>query len=97
MPSSTPPSNSQFLPGSRVTKKSTTGEGAIIRETFSLPPEDSVLIDRIRQRTAAQGVMVNRSEVVRAGLLALVSMGDEAVAGLAGRVPKMKTGRPSRQ
>ncbi len=34
-----------------------------------------MLIDRIRQRTAAHCVMVNRSEVVQAGPIALVSIG----------------------
>jgi hypothetical protein len=84
----------QFVAGSRVTEKATTGEGSIIRETYSLPPSDSALIDQLRQRTAAQGVMLNRSEILRMGLAALKSMDDASLATLGSAVPKMKTGRP---
>lgn len=82
------------VPGSRVTKKESVGDSAIIRETFSLPPGDSALIDQLRQRSAAQGVMLNRSEILRAGLAALSELSDSKLVEIGNSVPKMKTGRP---
>jgi hypothetical protein len=84
----------QFEEGSRVTQKTKQGEGSVIRETYSLPPADSILIDQLRQRTAAQGIMLNRSEILRAGLAALNSLDDAALARTGAAVPKMKAGRP---
>lgn len=82
------------VPGSRATKKESVGDSAIIRETFSMPPGDSDLIDQLRQRSAAQGVMLNRSEILRAGLVALSTLSDAKLVEIGNRVPKMKTGRP---
>lgn len=79
---------------SRVKKKESVGDSAIIRETFSLPPGDSDLIDELRQRSAAQGVMLNRSEMLRAGLVALCALPDSKLVEIGNQVPKMKTGRP---
>lgn len=81
-------------PGSRVTKKAAAGDSSIIRETFSMPPADSALIDQLRQRIAAQGVILNRSEILRAGLAALSALPESMLADAGNRVPKMKTGRP---
>ena len=89
-----PQPSALFVPGSRVTKKESAGDSAIIRETFSLPPSDSALIDQLRQRSAAQGVMLNRSEILRAGLAALSTLSDSKLVEIGNLVPKMKTGRP---
>lgn len=82
------------VPVSRATKKESVGDSAIIRETFSMPPSDSDLIDQLRQRSAAQGVMLNRSEILRAGLAALSTLSDAKLVEIGNQVPKMKTGRP---
>ena len=81
-------------PGSRVTLKGAVGDSSIIRETFSMPPADSALIDQLRQRIAAQGVILNRSEILRAALAALSALPDSLLAEAGNNVPKMKTGRP---
>lgn len=85
---------SASAPASRATKKESVGDSAIIRETFSMPPGDSDLIDQLRQRSAAQGVMLNRSEILRAGLAALSTLSDAKLVEIGNQVPKMKTGRP---
>jgi hypothetical protein len=85
-----------IIPGSRVTIKGAVGDSSIIRETFSMPPRDRELIDQLRQRIAAQGVILNRSEILRAGLAALSTLPDSLLADAGNRVPKMKTGRPKK-
>lgn len=56
-----------FVPGTRIARKRPKGESVIIRETFSLPPGESAQIDTACQRSAMAGLMVNRSEIIRAG------------------------------
>ena len=87
--------NAEFVGGARDTKKVPKGESVIIRETFSLPPEESSRIDKARQRSAVAGVMINRSEVIRAGIAALHRLDDKTFQEIVSSVPKLKTGRPS--
>lgn len=90
-----PATNAGFVKGARVTKKEPKGESVIIRETFSMPPDESSAIDAMRVRAAKAGVMLNRSEIVRAGIAALRLLDDETFAEVANDVPKLKTGRPA--
>lgn len=87
--------NAGIVKGARVTRKTPKGESAIIRETFSLPPDESRRIDGLRMRAAQAGVMLNRSEVVRAGIAALALLNDSQFADVTNDVPKLKTGRPT--
>lgn len=70
------------------------GTSAVVRENFSFPPADSELIDELRKRAARGGVLLNRSEMLRAGLAALNRLSDAEIAAIAEQVPKIKTGRP---
>lgn len=83
------------LRNSRAEVKKPVGESAVIKETFSLPPDESALIDRVRMRAAALGMMLNRSEVVRLGVLAALKyLDDGQLAEAADAIPRIKTGRP---
>ena len=70
------------------------GARAVIRENFSFPPGDSELIEVLRKRAARGGVLLNRSELLRAGLAALSKLSDAEIAAICDQVPKIKTGRP---
>ncbi len=87
--------NAAFVPGTRVTRKRPKGESVIIRETFSLPPGESAQIDTARRRSAMAGLMVNRSEIIRAGIAALQVLDDATFLQVVSTVPKLKTGRPA--
>lgn len=66
----------------------------IIKDTFTFPDHDYGLIDDCRQRSFKEGYNINKSEVIRAGLLLLSKLSkDELMAALT-RVKKIKTGRP---
>jgi hypothetical protein len=77
----------------RVTEKVPKGESSIVRETFSLPPADSSAIEAVRRRGAVTGVMLNRSEVVRAGIAALLKIDEKTFNEIVSGVPKLKSGR----
>jgi hypothetical protein len=66
----------------------------VIRDSFTLPSGDYDLIAAIRQRCLGSAVNVTKSEVVRAGLHALMEMPEEDLLRLIGNLEKVKTGRP---
>ena len=45
-----------------------------VRDTFSMPPEEYEVIDRVRNKVAREGFIYSKSEVVRAALAALGAM-----------------------
>lgn len=67
----------------------------VVRENFSLPPSDSELIEVLRRRAAREGVLLNRSELLRASLAALNKLSDAEIAVIGSQVPRIRTGRPT--
>lgn len=67
----------------------------VIRDSFTLPSGDYDLIAAIRQRCLSSAVNITKSEVIRAGLHALIEMSEEDFLRLVGNLEKVKTGRPS--
>ncbi len=74
--------------------KAPPGAGRAVRESLSLLPEESQIIDNLRLRLATVGVIPNRSELLRAGILAMKDLDAKALDELLGKVPKLKPGRP---
>jgi hypothetical protein len=91
-----PAARQEIEPTSRPREQPKTAEGTrtVVRENFSFPPADSELIEVLRKRAAREGVLLNRSEMLRAGLAALGRLSDAEIAAIGGQVPKIKTGRP---
>ena len=68
----------------------------VIRDNFSMPEPDYRLIDQLRQSCLQQGVAVNKSELVRAGLIVLAQMSPEQLRQAVAQVEKIKVGRRPR-
>jgi Arc/MetJ-type ribon-helix-helix transcriptional regulator len=68
----------------------------VVRETFSLPPQDSDLIGELRDKCLATGVYVSKSELIRAGLHALDSMSVEDLRARVLAVEKLPVGRAAK-
>jgi|SRR5471032_2946175 len=49
---------------------------SVVRDTFSMPPDDYGRIDELRTRAALLGRITTKSAVVRAGLHSLLALGD---------------------
>ncbi len=69
------------------------GETSVIRDTFSMPPGDHGLIETLRTRAAREGRNTSKSEVVRAGLLALVDLSAAQLVEVLDRLERVKPGR----
>lgn len=67
----------------------------VIRDSFTLPYDDYQLIELIKDRALKASVSVNKSEVIRAGLLALQSMSEKDLLIALNSITKIKSGRRS--
>jgi len=64
--------------------------------TFALPIDDSQRIERLRVALAKRGHLLNRSEVVRLGLLALEGLSGERTNTLVAKLERRRPGRKPR-
>lgn len=75
--------------------KPSTKKPKLIRDSFSIPKSEFAAIDALKTRAIALGTSVKKSELLRAGLMALQAMGDSAFKTALAAVPTLKTGRPA--
>lgn len=68
----------------------------VVRDSFTLPKTELLQISEMKKRAMAMGVEVKKSELIRAGLLALTDMADTAFKKAMANVPTIKTGRPAK-
>ncbi|SAL88409.1 hypothetical protein AWB74_08549 [Caballeronia arvi] len=66
----------------------------VVRDTFTMPRSDYGKIATLKQRCLEEGVLVNKSELLRAGLLLLEAASPEHLRDAVSAVEKIKTGRP---
>ena len=67
----------------------------LIRDSFTMPEFDYGRIKSLKLRLLNSGVEIKKSELLRAGLLALENMSDTQLQKTVSQVERIKTGRPS--
>lgn len=67
----------------------------LIRDSFKFPEQEYLAFEALKSRCIAKGYAAKKSELVRAGLLALAAMTDEDLLKNVSAVEKLKTGRPA--
>lgn len=87
----------QTNPTSSPAKQHQSSSNRVIRDSFTLPIDDYELIAAIRERCLDASVSVTKSEVIRAGLQALMAMPDAKLLKQVNNVEKIKPGRPGRK
>jgi hypothetical protein len=68
----------------------------LVRDSFTIPKNEFTVLDGLKLRAAKLGRPVKKSEVLRAGVMALAAMGDAAFLACLTGVPAVKTGRPAK-
>ncbi|HSW16564.1 MAG TPA: hypothetical protein VLJ86_05005 [Ramlibacter sp.] len=68
----------------------------LVRDSFTIPKTEYVVLDALKQRAAKAGSPAKKSELLRAGIKALAGMDDATFLGAVRNVPTVKTGRPSK-
>jgi len=67
----------------------------LVRDSFTIPRAEYVVLDELKQRAAGLTQPVKKSELLRAGIKALAAMQDAAFLTALASVPAIKTGRPA--
>jgi hypothetical protein len=67
----------------------------VVRDSFTMVEQDYELIPTLKGRCLKLGIIVNKSQVLRAGLNALVQLSDEKLVEIVHGLAEVKTGRPS--
>ena len=70
-------------------------EPKVVRDAFTMPVKDHQLFAEIQKQCLDMGVIVSKSEIVRAGLNYLVNIDKDELRKIIDAVPKLKTGRPT--
>ncbi len=73
----------------------TTKKPKLVRDSFTIPKAEFAAIETLKTRAIALGTSVKKSELLRAGLMALQSLNDAAFKAALTAVPTLKTGRPT--
>lgn len=99
-PAAAPASKVPVKPAPIVLSKPTVAKPAkikkpkLVRDSFTIPKAEYLVLDELKQRAARLGVPAKKSEVLRAGIKALAAMSDVAFLASMAAVPAIKTGRP---
>lgn len=68
----------------------------LVRDSFTLPETDYALFATLKERALGAGVDVKKSELLRAALVALAKLEDEALLEAIAQVERIKPGRPKK-
>jgi hypothetical protein len=66
----------------------------LVRDSFTIPKTEYSVLEGLKLRAASLSRPVKKSELLRAGIAALNTMGDKAFLAALNGVPSLKTGRP---
>lgn len=66
----------------------------LVRDSFTIPKDEYAGIDTLKERSVALGRPAKKSELLRAGLMALLAMSPNALHAALEAVPTIKIGRP---
>jgi hypothetical protein len=80
---------------SKTEKHAKPSRPKLIRDSFTMPESDYGRIKALKTRLLTAGVEIKKSEVLRAGLLALEAMSNTQLQKIVGQVERIKTGRPA--
>lgn len=78
----------------KVAKPAKVKKPKLVRDSFTIPKDEYVVIDALKIRAGKLGQAVKKSELLRAGVKALAAMSDIQFKAALSNVPTIKTGRP---
>lgn len=69
----------------------------VVRDSFTMPAADYALIGLLKKRCLGLGTERKKSELLRAGLLVLHALPDQAFGQAVAQIDSVKTGRPPKE
>jgi hypothetical protein len=70
-----------------------TARNTVLRDTFSLPAEVHAVIEATRQAAAREGLLFNKSDIVRDALILLASLDSDQLMERMRNLKRLKPGR----
>lgn len=67
---------------------------SVVRDSFTMPKEDYQRIEECKNRSLLLQQAMNKSEILRSGLIALQQLDDSSFLQIITHLKKVKTGRP---
>ncbi len=68
----------------------------LVRDSFTIPKLEYLKLEELKHRGVKLGALVKKSELIRAGIMALAAMSDSNFLKTTKAVPAIKTGRPAK-
>lgn len=96
-PVAKPPLSKAFAPArtEKAAVAQKTKKPKLVRDSFTIPKAEYVVLDELKQRAAMLTRPVKKSELLRAGIKRLAALPDAAFLSALEQVPTIKTGRPA--
>jgi hypothetical protein len=88
------PVKSAVTKAAQVVKPAKVKKPKLVRDSFTIPKDEYVVIESLKTRAGKLGQAVKKSELLRAGVKALAAMSDIQFKAALSNVPTIKTGRP---
>ena len=79
-----------------VAKPAKVKKPKMVRDNLTMPKAEYEVLDALKQRATKLQTHVKKTELVRAGIKVLATLGDSAFLAALAAVPSLKTGRPKK-
>lgn len=89
------PAKSSPVTTAEVEKGKTGHKPKLVRDSFKIPQQEYIAFHDLKARCLTAGRVVKKSELVRAGLIALLTLTDDQLIELISSLEKLKAGRPA--
>lgn len=94
------PANTVSKPSSEISVESDKGKHEVkhklVRDSFKFPQQEYIAFHALKARCLKSGLVVKKSELVRAGLIGLLNLTDKQLVEVISSLEKLKTGRPAK-
>jgi hypothetical protein len=89
-----PKSEAPEMDPAKVEKVEKPKKPKLVRDSYTIPKAEYQAMEALKQRATALGQPPKKSEMLRAGIMALAGLSDAALLAALAAVPAIKTGRP---
>lgn len=90
------PAPVEAVKAEKVLKAKAVKKPKVVRDSFTMPQSEYLKIAEIKALCLKAGLQVKKSEVLRAGVIALCAMSEAQLNTALSRLDKIKTGRPNK-
>lgn len=89
------PAKSSPVATAEAEKGKTGHKPKLVRDSFKIPQQEYIAFHALKARCLNAGLVVKKSELVRAGLVSLLNLSDEQLVEVISSLEKLKAGRPA--